>query len=153
MPNVFQVFSDLHVQICNMLMQVSVGFSHAAVVLNDGSVYTFGDGENGKLGLGEERADDSVPRLVSALGGGISIQEVSCGQQHTGFVCEAGNGWTCGLGLHGQLGHGVLDNETSPRRIALSGNPRFSSISCGEVHTLLLQVWRKMSTRAFPCRR
>ena len=46
--------------------QVSCGFSHTAVVTEDGNVFTFGNGSNGVLGHGDDR-HRTIPTRVLAL--------------------------------------------------------------------------------------
>ncbi len=45
------------------------------------------------------------------------MSRVSCGQQHTAIVSDAGEVFTFGLGVFGQLGHGELSDEMIPRRV------------------------------------
>ena len=47
-------------------MQVACGFAFSGVVTSRGVVYMWGVGENGRLGLGDER-DRKVPTPVPAL--------------------------------------------------------------------------------------
>jgi len=47
--------------------------------------------------------------------------------------------YTCGKGLHGQLGLGALDNQVIPEFVSKIPEP-ISQIACGEEHTLVLTV-------------
>lgn len=128
-------------QIC----QISCGWRHTLLVDSGGQAYSCGDGSNGKLGLGDE-LNATIPRLVGGLGA-AKIAQVSCGQHHSGLVAETGSVFTFGLGLYGQLGHGDLTNQLSPRRIA--GITDGLQISCGDMHTLLLRKDGRASAFGF----
>lgn len=43
--------------------------------------------------------------------------EVACGHAHTALRTENGDVYTWGNGYYGQLGHGTLQNELSPRLV------------------------------------
>ena len=43
---------------------ISCGYYHSALVTSDGQLFTFGEADGGKLGLGPEVANTNIPRLV-----------------------------------------------------------------------------------------
>jgi E3 ubiquitin-protein ligase HERC2 len=73
---------------------VSCGGNHNAVCTEDGHVYTFGRGEEGQLGHGDEKNRTS-PALVQGLEG-RHIEQVHCGDFHTMALTSSGYVFTWG---------------------------------------------------------
>ncbi|XP_057500822.1 PH, RCC1 and FYVE domains-containing protein 1-like [Actinidia eriantha] len=65
--------------------EVSSGSYHIAVLTSSGSVYTWGKGGNGQLGLGD-REDKNSPILVEALRD-RQIECITCGSNFTAAIC------------------------------------------------------------------
>ena len=80
---------------------VSPGDNHTAAWTEEGELFTFGEGEYGKLGHGGEE-NECMPRLVEALVG-RKVVGVSTGHVHTAAWTEAGELFTFGDGEYGQL--------------------------------------------------
>ena len=68
--------------------QVACGFAYTAVVTTEGALYTWGAGENGRLGLGDVE-DRHVPCHVEALEY-TPIKEVFAGLVHTCVLTREG---------------------------------------------------------------
>ena len=81
---------------------VACGNLHTAVATEGGGVYTFGSGEHGRLGHGDE-VDQLAPRRVAAAGfNGERVVMVAAGADQTVALSEAGHVFTWGNGLSGQ---------------------------------------------------
>uniref|UniRef100_A0A8B9J812 E3 ubiquitin-protein ligase MYCBP2 n=1 Tax=Astyanax mexicanus TaxID=7994 RepID=A0A8B9J812_ASTMX len=87
-------------------VQVSCGFHHSVVLMENGDVYTFGYGQHGQLGHGDVNSRGS-PTLVQALPG-PSVQ-VTAGSNHTAVLLVDGQVFTFGSFSKGQLGRPILD--------------------------------------------
>lgn len=109
---------------------------HFAAVVDSGAVYTWGLGNNGRLGHGDE-ADHLTPTVVAALAG-KRVVEVTCGSFHTVFVTADGAAYACGDNQGGQCG--VLGEFSVPEPAAMkvtAGRPVIHA-AAGRFHTALL---------------
>ncbi|KAF8702597.1 hypothetical protein HU200_032983 [Digitaria exilis] len=70
---------------CEFVRHISSGSSHVAVLTTDGKVFTWGNGKEGQLGLGDY-LNRSSPTLVEALEG-KHVESISCGYNYTAAIC------------------------------------------------------------------
>ena len=120
------------------VLHISAGCDHTAVVTCDGEVFTFGSAEDGMLGHGLEGCDEFVPRRVEELKGRHVVVQAVCGGAHTVVLTDDGDVFTFGWGGHGQLGHGDLDREYTPRRVEALKGKHVVQVAAGEHHTVAL---------------
>jgi len=99
--------------------------SHTVCVCADGSLFTWGRGEDGKLGHGK-CCRASTPRIVKGALQNLSAEcgrylgavvQAAAGSDHTGCVTRDGGLYTWGRGSHGRLGHGDEEKALLPRRV------------------------------------
>ncbi|XP_022104478.1 X-linked retinitis pigmentosa GTPase regulator-like, partial [Acanthaster planci] len=110
---------------------ISCGTEHSAVLTTDGSLYMFGSGSEGQLGLGDTTETD-IPRPLTF---GIPVKQVSCGYYHTAIVTDEGKLYTFGENEFGKLGlNDDSDNSNTPQNVSLI-KERVSRVSCGNSHT------------------
>ncbi|XP_034457870.1 probable E3 ubiquitin-protein ligase HERC1 isoform X1 [Hippoglossus hippoglossus] len=98
---------------------VSAGYRHSAAVTNDGELYTWGEGDFGRLGHSDSQSRN-MPTLVKDISG---VGQVACGSSHTIAVAQDGHTvWSFGGGDNGKLGHGDTNRVYRPKVIeALHG--------------------------------
>ncbi|ELK13688.1 Putative E3 ubiquitin-protein ligase HERC3 [Pteropus alecto] len=65
-----------------------------------------------------------------------SVKEVACGGNHSVFLLEDGEVYTCGLNTKGQLGHEREGNK--PEQIGALADQNIVHVACGESHSLAL---------------
>jgi RCC1 and BTB domain-containing protein len=67
---------------------VQAGYNYSCAVTNDGVVYTWGNGEFGRLGYADVRRQ-SIPRQVTELKG-QAILKVALGYYHVAAINQQG---------------------------------------------------------------
>lgn len=116
--------------------EVSCGWGHTAVIIDNGKVFTWGVGEYGALGISDCTTQWFPVQVIFKEKYKVNVKTVSCGTRHTAMVDEAGRLFTCGAGDAGQLGTGSRERLTRPAHISL--RERAASAACGIFHTLVL---------------
>lgn len=83
------------------------------------SLATWGNGDLGRLGHGDECTNVEVPVVCSTLSAeGIRVKQVSCGGAHTLVLDDAGRVYSMGLNDEGQLGQGTDEEFVAhPQRV------------------------------------
>jgi len=115
----------------NNVTMVSCGNYHTAVISN-GQLYTFGLGQDGELGHGDDRQNQLRPKLVEDLD---NVTFVACGGTHTAVISNS-RLYTFGLNNMGQLGHGDLQNRSRPTLVTALDDADF--VACSRRHTAVL---------------
>ena len=98
------------------------GCDHCLAISDAGRVFSWGAGDNGCLGHGNEE-EQLTPKLIEALQE-VNVVVVEAGLTHSIAVTEDGQTYSWGSGKNGALGHGntVADSQFTPKRIeALQG--------------------------------
>ena len=112
---------------------VSSGVDHTCGVREDSTLWCWGSGDDGRLGLGDESERDT-PQQV---GGDADWKRVSSGRHHTCGVREDSTLWCWGRNGAGQLGVGDETNRDTPHQVAADTN--WESVSSGDWHTCGVQ--------------
>ena len=109
---------------------MSLGSSHVALVKADGTLWTMGQNDFGKLGAGAI-ASQSEPIQVAS-----GVSSVAAGGSHTAFVTLDGDLWTFGANHSGQLGIGSTTSSSVPVKVT-SG---VDQVAAGVGHTVFRKV-------------
>jgi len=112
---------------------ISCGEHHTACVSESGVVYTWGRGQNGRLGHGSTE-NEILPKAVESLVG-QHVTNVSCGDFHTmASTSNPQQVYSWGLGLSGRLGLGDEEERHTPCPIVDQG-ALVTQVACGGHHS------------------
>ena len=108
------------------------GLLHSLAITADGAVFTWGKGEDGRLGHGEDLSNQLLPKKVEAFAG-QRVVAVSVGVQHS-LAATDGAVYAWGKGGTACLGHGEdLSNQLPPKKVeAWASRPPTPASSDGE---------------------
>jgi uncharacterized repeat protein (TIGR02543 family) len=120
------------------IMTIAAGAEHVAVLLSDGTLYTWGNNLDGQLGNGTTTIA-ATPSLVPGFPpSGTTITGVDAGGRHTTALLSDGTLATWGNNLHGQLGDGTTTNRSAPSLVPAFGRSGIAAITTGGDHTAAL---------------
>ncbi len=118
------------------IVSVSAGLIHGSFLTDDGDVYTWGFGNSGRLGHGDEEE-----RLVATkIEGSLDEEEVAAIDHGNGVsfaITEDGTLYGWGQNNIGQLGIDDGEDKLVPTAIDIDGKS-VSAVSSGTGHTLVL---------------
>ena len=100
------------------VVAVSAGYFHSLAVTADGGVWSWGSGDFGQLGHGDQQ-DQLLPKKVEAFAG-QRVVAVSAGLGHSLATTGDGAIFTWGKGDDACLGHGDdLLHQLLPKKVEL----------------------------------
>ena len=117
-------------------VSVSAASRHSLALTADGSVWSWGYGDCGKLGHGDVQ-DQLLPKKVEALAG-QRVVAVSARMSHSIAITADGALWSWGRGAAGRLGHGDEQGQRQPKKIEAFADQRVAVVSAGSSHSLAI---------------
>ena len=126
----------------NVPTQVSTGTSYGAIAAGsahslaldaDGSPWTWGSDEYGKLGNGAPGADVTAPAPILTH---PTFVAVSAGEYHSVALDSGGNLWTWGYNTAYQLGNGGYRDVSIPAQVTTGTT--FTTVAAGGTYSLAL---------------
>lgn len=114
-------------------MSTFCGIHHSLYLTKDGTVFSFGNNDQGQLGLEAFNDEILIQKQISTL---PKISSISCGLNFTICLDYNGKMWSFGENNYGQLGIGHLNNQCTPKKIEIP--QPILSISCGYEHVLCI---------------
>jgi alpha-tubulin suppressor-like RCC1 family protein len=111
--------------------QVSAGDVHTAAIKTDGTLWTWGNGGNGRLGNSIIIGTISTP--ITTFTGGTNWKQVSAGDAYTSAIKIDGTLWTWGLGANGRLGTNDITSRSTPVT-TFAGGTNWKQLSSGTSH-------------------
>lgn len=95
---------------------IAPGFDHAVVLLDDGSVVTFGSNESGQLGYETLEESSSTPTPIADL---TEIVQIASGSDASYALTADGDVYAWGENDRGQLGRGEADGDAHPLPVVI----------------------------------
>lgn len=136
---------------------VAAGESHSLVILRDGTLRSFGVGDNGRLGHGSTAplgaTSATRPNVIGQVPLGGAAVAISAGDSHSLVLLDDGTLRAFGAGAYGRLGYGATDDiggtpSTTPALAgAVPAGGRVVRLSAGSEHSVV--VLEDGSVRAF----
>ena len=115
---------------------VSVDIYHVLVLTHTGEVLSFGHGDYGRLGHGDEE-NQREPKVIEALRGERAVA-VAAGGLHSLVLTDDGAVLSFGDCQFGQLGHGDVEGQLVPRVIEALRGRRVVAIAAGLEYSMVL---------------
>lgn len=125
-----------------VISEIAAGASHSLAVSKNGELFTWGEGDSGRLGHGAPsqsllswitNQQEHLPRKVRAFETKI-IQHAYAGHMHSACIDVEGQLYTFGSGRSLQLGTGTVEN--CPKPVHIHGLGSVASAACGGMHTI-----------------
>lgn len=115
----------------------AAGGNHALALKKDGSLWAWGNNDNGQLGL------DGYNTIPTRVGTGADWKTVGAGDMHSMAIKADGTLWTWGQDDRGQLGHGcpltsICYSKTAPTQVGAAAN--WKAVDGGSRRTIALKT-------------
>ncbi|XP_057850458.1 PH, RCC1 and FYVE domains-containing protein 1 isoform X2 [Cryptomeria japonica] len=124
-------------------IQVACGQTLTVTLTVSGQVYTMGSRAHGQLG--NPQADGKAIVLVEGKLKGEFVEEISSGSFHVAVLTSKGEVYTWGKGANGRLGHGDLEDRSTPTVVEALKDRQVKTISCGSAFTAVICLHKSIS--------
>lgn len=110
---------------CQGMTDISCGSSHSLAVDNQGRIYSWGNGQAGRLGHHQE-VGENAPRQIKELEGKF-VKYIEAGDASSACITHEPQVYMWGSGLNGRLGNGDSGPELLPQ---LSQELKDKQVAC-----------------------
>uniref|UniRef100_A0A3B5ANJ8 HECT-type E3 ubiquitin transferase n=1 Tax=Stegastes partitus TaxID=144197 RepID=A0A3B5ANJ8_9TELE len=130
----FKVF--VKVLLGHRVIQVACGSRDAQTLAltDEGLVFSWGDGDFGKLGRGGSEGCN-IPQNIERLNG-QGVCQIECGAQFSLALTKSGVVWTWGKGDYFRLGHGTDVHVRKPQMVEGLRGKKIVHVAVGALHCL-----------------
>ena len=117
--------------------QVSAsGGNHCAAIKTDGTLWTWGQGSDGRLG---DNTTTTKSTPVTTFAGGTNWKQVIASGGHCAAIKTDGTLWTWGTGSFGQLGDNDTTNKLTPVT-TFAGGTNWKQVSGGDNYCAAIKI-------------
>ena len=116
--------------------QLACGYTHAAAIKTDGTLWLWGWGVYGQLG---DNTTTSKSSPVQTISGGLNWSQVACGYYHTAAIKTDGTLWVWGDNTFGGLGTNNTTRLSSPVQ-TITGGTNWKQVVCGKYTTTAIKT-------------
>jgi len=121
----------------NTWKSVSCGSFHTAAIKTDGTLWTWGNSDDGRLGNFVTGSNRVTP--LTTFAGGTTWKSVACGYRHTAAIKTDGSLWVWGGNSQVQLG--VNDDITRSTPVTtFAGGTNWKQVFCGKFYTAAIKT-------------
>jgi len=120
--------------------QVDASISnHTAAIKTDGTLWTWGFANTGKLGNGATATSIQISTPITTFAGGTNWKQVSCGNNNVAGVKTDGTLWIGGSNGTMELGINATGNRSTPVT-TFAGGTNWKQVSCGRFFTAAIKT-------------
>ena len=105
---------------------------------NQGTVYSWGYGQGGRLGHGDEIGENLPKEITYFRELTAKVTLIEAGEANSAVITNKSELYIWGVGLHGRLGTGKTSNILSPATLQDLKGIKVDDITLGSSHTLCL---------------
>ncbi|CAI8053290.1 Ultraviolet-B receptor UVR8 [Geodia barretti] len=116
------------------IIAVECGQYHSLALSDDHSVWSWGWGVHGQLGL--QSVDEKLLPTHATLLDERNVSVISAGYGHSAVLTVDGKVLTFGNGMYGQLGHGNTEKQSAPKLVTALQGQAVYLLACGNFHTI-----------------
>ena len=126
------------------IKQIAAGMYLSLALNEKGEVFSWGLGNNGRLGHGNENSVEK-PKLIEYFNDNdIKIKQISCGDLHCACISTNKELFTFGNGNYGKLGHCNFDHVLTPTKVAYFVMQKVDNVVCGSYNTICITTDSKL---------
>ena len=122
-----------------VIRSAAAGAKHSVCVSQSGDIWSFGHGDNGRLGNGATQGS-LVPERTEGRVRGSNVVFVAAGEAHSACIDDRGRLYTWGMGSYGRLGSGGEADLAIPSLVESVAKVKMVMVSCGAFHTSSLSL-------------
>jgi hypothetical protein len=127
--------SPVLVGVCEGVSSVDAAAEYSLAVTQSGAVFSWGQALLHEEGA---QAQDSLRPIIVEGFGGVRVLRLCAAACTACAIGQAGEGFSCGSGARGTLGHGNRHNQPSPKHVEVLRLVRVSDVSVANTHVLAL---------------